>query len=105
MANPNPSPSSRFKPGQSGNPGGRKKGPVSKVKEILSAKGQHPVEEILRLLPELRPAERAKIWLELLAYCEARPKETEADKPDGEDERLTPEQLKALTVVARGTHP
>lgn len=86
MANPNPSPATRFLPGQSGNPAGGPKRKLERVQDVLAEAGKHPVRELLALMPELRPREQAEIWVQLLSYIEAKPKEAprEADGLLGE---------------------
>lgn len=66
-------PSTAFKPGQSGNPGGRPKRAFPRVDMTLFQLGRNPVEEILALMPDLKPETQAKMWVELLAYCQPRP--------------------------------
>ena len=47
MGNPNPSPGTRFKPGSSGNPGGRRNKPMSKaIREILGELDPKTKDEI-----------------------------------------------------------
>jgi hypothetical protein len=85
---------------------GRKKGSknirkVAKVSDILAERGLNPAEEILRILEQedLKPSEQIDAWLDLLSYCQAKPKEVEEDFDDGPDEDLedTPkEQLLKL---------
>ncbi len=43
--------------------------------------GFSPVQELIALLPDLNAAMRAKVWMELMSYCHAKPKEVavEAD--------------------------
>ena len=83
--------STRFKPGMSGNPGGRPRRLLRRPDEVLSALGFCPVEQLMELLPALRPAERAKVWLELLAYCHAKIKEPLVD-PETEQFLTMPTQ-------------
>lgn len=70
-----------FKPGDpkpegSGRkPGVRNKAAVIKVDEVLAKNRKHPVEEILLLIPELKPHEAVKAWLELLSYMQSKPKD------------------------------
>jgi hypothetical protein len=70
-----------FKPGESGNPGGRPRRYLKRPDEILAAKGICPVEEILKLLPDLTKAKQAEVWLEILPYLAAKIKEMPAE-PD-----------------------
>lgn len=87
-----------FIKGQDKPPGsGRQKGTpnkktVIKVSDYLGEAGVNPTEEILKIINETAPvlnaegvkiadqyilksAERAKLWLELLSFCHAKPKE------------------------------
>lgn len=63
-----------WQPGVSGNPGGKPKRLLPRVDEILYKAGLNPTDELMKLMPTLRPREQAEIWLELLAYCQAKPK-------------------------------
>lgn len=47
--------------------------PFHKVVDVLVMKGLNPTEELLKLVPELEPAEQAKIWMFLITYTQARP--------------------------------
>jgi hypothetical protein len=94
-----------WQPGQSGNPSGRARRVLPRPDQVLADKGISPVEEILKLLPELRPTDQVKTWLELLSYCAAKPKghaddDDEARKlsamSDGELLQLVREKLPAL---------
>ncbi|MGZ3796475.1 MAG: hypothetical protein ACXVB1_08925 [Pseudobdellovibrionaceae bacterium] len=63
---------------------GKKKGSVhnisrKKVSQILAEKNKEPVEEIMRLMPMLEPRDQAKLWLDLLSYCQAKPTVYESD--------------------------
>lgn len=69
-----------WKPGQSGNPNGRPKVWLTRVDEMMAKDGKHPYTELLKLLPELKPRDQAQVWLELLAYCQPKPKPIEAEK-------------------------
>ncbi len=83
-----------WKPGQSGNTG-RKKW-LTRIDEMCAKDGKHPYEELMKLLPELRPREQAEIWLQLLSYCQAKPKPLEAEKPDDLDDMPTEELLRLV---------
>lgn len=71
---------SPWKPGVSANPSGRPKQWLKRIDEMCTKDGKHPYTELMKLLPELKPREQAHIWLELLAYCQAKPKPIEAEK-------------------------
>jgi hypothetical protein len=87
---------------------GRKKGTPNKTKllrvaDFLAEKSLNPVDEIMALMPDMRPEAQAKVWLELLSYCQAKPKEEVV----GEDEGGVPVHLPeaavaALVKIARG---
>lgn len=91
-----------WKPGQSGNPAGRRKHDLSRIAELLSKDGKHPYIELMKLLPQLRPKEQADIWLQLLSYCFAKPKEE--DKEDDSERKALeniPEQELIVMVKER----
>ena len=55
MSNPNPSPENQFKPGQSGNPGGRPKGLKNYDQEKFAKMSNEEKEDFLSTIaPELR---------------------------------------------------
>ena len=88
-----------FQPGQSGNPGGKAKQPLKRVDAMLAELGKHPITELLALLPDLRTREQAEVWMTILSYTHAKPKETAPDPADAEREeirKLTNAQLAAL---------
>jgi len=71
---------------QSGQPrpagAGRKKGSVNKkkllrVEEVLLAADLSPVDELIKLLPQLQPKDAARVLLELQSYVEPKPKAVE----------------------------
>lgn len=59
-----------------------------KISELLAEKDIHPGEEILAILnnEDVRPADQIKAWLELLSYCEVKPKENESARDEEESE-------------------
>jgi len=80
---------------------------VAKVSEILAEHNVSPVIQILRLLKpdeeggfSLPPIDRAKLWLQLQSYCEAKPKSVETLDDDGVDQdefkNISNEDLKKL---------
>lgn len=79
-----------WKPGQTGNPNGRPRKLLKRIDEMLFADGLHPYTELMKLMPDLKSKEQAEVWLELLTYCQAKPKTVE--------EELDP--LKALSTEA-----
>lgn len=92
-----------WKPGESGNPSGRPKRLLLRVDEILHKAGKHPVAEILKLLPELKPRDQAQMWVEILPYIQAKPK-------DYDEEKAIIEDLKKLSTtelfrIVKENHP
>lgn len=61
-----------YQPGQSGNKAGRPKGAKNKiptkVRSIISQIVEEQAEQIRQDLAEMKPVERAKIWLALVEY-------------------------------------
>lgn len=106
-------------PGKSGNPHGRPEGAKSlkgllKVAANLAGKKRHPVDELVRLADaaELRGEKElsAKIWQDLLKYCEPQKKavETAPEKPTTPDESLENaqkllEQMEQIGTTATNT--
>ncbi len=84
-----------WKPGQSGNPGGKRKRVFPHVDEILHAAGVEPVKEILALLPNLKDRDQVQVWLELLPYIHAKAKPIE-DGSEDELEKLSTAELLRL---------
>lgn len=90
-----------FQKGNPGRPKGSKnKKRVLRVEATLVEKGINPIEEILKLLPELEAEERAEVLLKLVPYYQAPLKVNEED-PDDEDLEDMPEA--ALLSIAKGT--
>jgi hypothetical protein len=75
---------------------GRKKGSLNKkrlkkVAEALAEAGLEPASEIVKEIALMdEPKDRAKAWVELLAYCEAKPKAVEIDP---NEDSLNPEDF------------
>lgn len=93
--------------GRGKSPGsGRKRGTPNKnkllrVADVLSEAGKSPVEELLLLIPKLQPHYQAKVWLELLSYCQAKPKEVEVSTSPTPTE-LSDEAVHYLMNIAEG---
>lgn len=92
-----------WQPGSSGNPSGRAKKLINRVDEVLFKHGKHPIEELLKLIPELKPREQAQVWLDILPYVQAKPK-------DYDDEKAIIEDLKKLSTselfaIVKANHP
>lgn len=72
--------------------GGRNKKRLPKVSEFLAEIGLNPLAELIDMLEETDPDKvvgqklRADIWMELLSYCEAKPKHIDLE---GEDDDLS----------------
>lgn len=88
-------------------PGSPNRKKYRKASEVLEALGFNPIEEILAILkaddevrhkdPEagMSPNARIQVWLELLAYCQGKPKEVEAPQTESDEELL--EKLEGVT--------
>ncbi len=74
-----------WKPGQSGNPSGRAKLAFPRPAEILKQMGLEPIAELMKLLPTLKEADQAKVWMELMPYVHSKPKPLD----EGEEDELT----------------
>lgn len=98
-----------FVKGQPKPPGsGRKKGSKNKkrlarVADVLAEADLHPIKEVVQILlsGNLKDGERAKLWLELQSYCEAKPKASPEElgeplDPDDFSEVPTDELLKLV---------
>jgi hypothetical protein len=81
---------------------GRKKGSLNKkkvlrVEEVLIKENINPIEEILKLIPKLQPAEQVKSYFDLLKYLQPTLKAQEVNPDDyssseeDEEENLTDE--------------
>ena len=82
--------------------GGRPKGTGNRVKARLEALGVDCVEEILKLVDELKPFEQVKVYLELLSYSEPKLKPLEQVQEDpGANVRVSP----VLILPAREPAP
>jgi hypothetical protein len=84
MANPNPNPAGRWKPGQSGNPSGRPKG-VGPVVRDATMGGKELVEILLEIARHGTEKSRITAATTLLAYAVGKPAEF---KPIEEDDPL-----------------
>jgi hypothetical protein len=62
----------QFKPGM-GKTGGRQKGTPNKISlgvlKHLQERGMEPLDEILKLLPDVKPERQLDVWMRLMAYC------------------------------------
>lgn len=69
---------SQFQKGNPGRrPGSKNKKKIVKVADLLAEKEINPVEKILELMPSLDPQDQVKSWLDLLSYCQAKPRAEE----------------------------
>lgn len=75
------------KPANSGRKKGvRNKSKIARVQDVLDENKLNPVQALLDLLPHLEPKDQARVWSDLLTYCEAKPKTFEVeDNHDDED--------------------
>jgi hypothetical protein len=87
-----------FKPGQSGNPGGKAKRAFPRPADILKQLGREPIAELMALLPQLNAKGQAEVWRDLLPYVHGKPQFTD----EGADplEEMSDEQL--LKIVKQG---
>jgi hypothetical protein len=95
-------------PGSGRKPGSQNKKSVAKVADVLAERDINPVAEILALIPELPYAsQKIKAYMDLLSYCEAKPKEIESSPDDLPTDEDLINQLKdvsdsaLLTLVTR----
>lgn len=64
---------------------------------MLKSDGKHPYTELMKLMPDLKPKEQAQVWIELLAYCQAKPKDYDEEKAIIEDlKKLSTSELLAM---------
>lgn len=81
-----------FKKGDPRPPGaGRQKGRptkkrVLKVHEVLEKNNKDPVVELLALIPQLKPHEQAKVWLELQSYIQGKSTKSPDEAPTAQDQ-------------------
>lgn len=85
-----------WKPGTSGNPGGRPKRILPRVDEVLKREGKEPIKELLALMPSLKPREQMQLWLELLPYIHAKPKPMDEGEEDDLSKLSTEELVKLV---------
>lgn len=86
--------------------GSKNKKKLRKIAEVLAENGIDPAQEILDILntddetKQLSPRVRAELWLEVLSYCEAKPKASEEASSDSDDlddfENVSNEELLRL---------
>lgn len=86
----------QFKAGQpSANPAGRGKNWLKSVGEKCHGLGIHPFDKVMELLPTLSNREQVQTWLELLSYCQPKPKQVEVER-DPIDDMPLPELIKVV---------
>ena len=66
-------PGNKLSPGRK--PGSKNKASIKRVSEILAEQNINPVDEILKLLPQVKPETAIKTWETLLAYTQPKPRE------------------------------
>ena len=91
-----------WKPGQSGNPSGRPKRILPRIDEVLKAKSLEPLDELLKLLPDLEPRDKMKVWLEIIAYIHPKAKPVTEEEEDELDKLPTSELLKMIRQALPG---
>jgi hypothetical protein len=65
-------------------PGSKNKKSIIRVKDLLAERDINPAQKILELIPELPPWDQIDAWMDLLSYCEAKPKAMEFDPSEDE---------------------
>lgn len=74
-------------PGSGRKVGSKNKKRLKKVAEVLAENDLNPVKELLNELAQIdEPKDRAKIWLELISFCQAKPKAIEEEDSGDFDE-------------------
>ncbi len=85
-----------WKPGQSGNPGGKERKLFPSVAAILKSKNLEPIAELLALIPAMKESDQARIWLEILPYVHTKPKPMSDDEGDELDKMSTAELVQLV---------
>ncbi len=63
----------------------------------------HPIEEILKLLPQVNERDQLKTWLEILPYCAAKMKDVQDDDALAKElAALSDEELRRRVKEALG---
>ncbi len=92
-----------FRPGVSGNPSGRPKKLLKRPAELLAENRLHPITELLKLLPELKPDKQAEVWVSILPYVAAKLKDApDEDALANELAALSDEELRRRVKEALG---
>lgn len=68
---------------------------IIKAADVLASKDINPVEEMLKLMPELSPRDQIETWKFLLSYIEAKPKDSSIEDENSNQE-LNVEDLKEV---------
>lgn len=106
----------RFQPGVSGNPQGRPKKLLKRVDEIFAERGLEPLAEVLDRIKKLErkrgtpsavaqaKTQALRLWMELLPYVYARPKELVAEVDEVADmatQELAKRLLEAVPSIEK----
>ncbi len=85
--------------GTSGNPGGKPKLAFPRPAEILKQMGLEPIAELMKLLPTLKEADQAKVWMELMPYVHSKPKPLDEGEEDELAKMSTAELLQLVKAM------
>lgn len=80
---------------------------LRRVDEMCYADGRHPYTELMALLPDLKPREQAEIWLQILTYCQAKPREvlSDPDENDSVREQISKMPLAEILTLIKQSIP
>lgn len=85
------------------NPNGRPKKWLKRIDEMCANADLHPFTELMKLLPELAPKDKAQVWLSILPYVQAKPKEYDEVKEIMDELKKLP--TKELIDLVKQHHP
>lgn len=72
---------------------------------MLAADGRHPYTELMALLPNMPLEEQAKVWLTLLSYCQAKPREVAPDDDNARSEISKLPLAELIQLIKQATEP